>query len=47
MPGTEVEVQRQPAAGQLTVARDGDERAIGEQAAPGLFVARGLTGLRF
>ena len=39
MPGTRVELRAaQPAAGQLTVAVDGTERAIGEKAAAGLFV---------
>ncbi len=39
VPGARVEVRStQPAAGQLTVAVNGDERAIGEQAAAGLFV---------
>jgi DtxR family transcriptional regulator, Mn-dependent transcriptional regulator len=39
VPGTTIEVRgAQPAAGQLTVAVDGHERAIGEQAAAGLFV---------
>ena len=39
VPGTELEVREaQPAAGQFTVALDGDERAIGEKAAAGLFV---------
>jgi DtxR family transcriptional regulator, Mn-dependent transcriptional regulator len=38
-PGTEIEVrQAQPAAGQFAVRVDGDERAIGEKAAAGLFV---------
>jgi DtxR family Mn-dependent transcriptional regulator len=38
VPGTRIEVRAQRAAGQLTVAVDGRERAIGEQAAAGLFV---------
>jgi DtxR family Mn-dependent transcriptional regulator len=39
VPGTRVEVRgTQRAAGQLTVALNGHERAIGEQAAAGLFV---------
>ena len=39
VPGTEVEVLRvDPAAGQLTVLVDGDERVIGERAAAGLYV---------
>ena len=39
VPGTRVELRAaQPAAGQLTVAVDGTERAIGEKAAAGLFV---------
>jgi DtxR family transcriptional regulator, Mn-dependent transcriptional regulator len=38
-PGTEIEVRAaQPAAGQFSVRIDGDERAIGEKAAAGLFV---------
>jgi DtxR family transcriptional regulator, Mn-dependent transcriptional regulator len=38
-PGRELEVREtQPAAGQITVALNGDERAIGEKAAAGLFV---------
>ena len=38
-PGTRIEVQAaQPAAGQFSVRVDGDERAIGEKAAAGLFV---------
>ena len=38
-PGTEIEVRAaQPAAGQFTVRINGDERAIGEKAAAGLFV---------
>jgi Mn-dependent DtxR family transcriptional regulator len=38
-PGRELEVRdRQPAAGQMTVALNGDERAIGDRAAAGLFV---------
>jgi Mn-dependent DtxR family transcriptional regulator len=38
-PGRELEVREaQPAAGQMTVALNGDERAIGEKAAAGLFV---------
>jgi hypothetical protein len=43
VPGRELEVRAaQPEAGQLSVAFDGDERAIGERAAAGLFV-RPLT----
>ena len=39
VPGTRIEVRgAQPAAGQLTVAVNGDERAIAERAAEGLFV---------
>jgi DtxR family Mn-dependent transcriptional regulator len=39
VPGIEVEVRSaEPAAGQLTVRMNGDERAIGEKAAAGLFV---------
>ena len=39
VPGTELEVRdAQPAAGQLTVRLDGDEREVGERAAAGLFV---------
>jgi len=39
VPGTRIEVRdAQPAAGQLTVAVKGDERAIAERAAEGLFV---------
>src|SRR5215218_4380931 len=38
-PGTQIEVRAaQPAAGQFSVRIDGDERAIGEKAATGLFV---------
>ena len=38
-PGREIEVSdTQPAAGQLTVRLNGDERAVGEKAAAGLFV---------
>jgi DtxR family transcriptional regulator, Mn-dependent transcriptional regulator len=38
-PGRELEVREaQPAAGQMTVRLNGDERAIGEKAAAGLFV---------
>ena len=38
-PGRELEVSdSQPAAGQLTVRLNGDERAVGEKAAAGLFV---------
>jgi len=38
-PGREIEVSdAQPAAGQLTVRFNGDERAVGEKAAAGLFV---------
>jgi DtxR family Mn-dependent transcriptional regulator len=39
VPGREIEVRdAQPAAGQLTVALNGSEQAIGEKAAAGLFV---------
>jgi DtxR family transcriptional regulator, Mn-dependent transcriptional regulator len=39
VPGSEIEVRdAQPAAGQVTVKLNGDERAIGEKAAAGLFV---------
>lgn len=39
LPGTEIEVRStQRAAGQVIVAVDGDERAIGERAAAGLYV---------
>jgi DtxR family Mn-dependent transcriptional regulator len=39
VPGTPIELQAaEPAAGQFTVRLDGDERAIGEKAAAGLFV---------
>jgi len=42
VPGTALEVLRvDAAAGQLTVAIDGDERVIGERAAAGLFVLPG------
>jgi hypothetical protein len=42
VPGTELEVLRvDPAAGQLTVAIGGEERAIGERAAAGLYVLPG------
>jgi DtxR family Mn-dependent transcriptional regulator len=38
-PGAELELRdAQPAAGQFTITLDGDERAIGEKAAAGLFV---------
>jgi hypothetical protein len=38
-PGRELEVRdSQPAAGQMTVSLNGDERAIGDKAAAGLFV---------
>jgi DtxR family transcriptional regulator, Mn-dependent transcriptional regulator len=38
-PGASLEVREaQPAAGQMTIRLDGDERAIGEKAAAGLFV---------
>jgi DtxR family Mn-dependent transcriptional regulator len=41
VPGEEIEVEdTQPAAGQLTVRMNGEERAIGEKAAAGLFVRR-------
>ena len=40
-PGTTVELRAaEPAAGQFRVAIDGDEKAIGERAAAGLFVKR-------
>ena len=39
VPGTDLEVRRvDAAAGQLTVAIGGEERAIGERAAAGLYV---------
>jgi DtxR family transcriptional regulator, Mn-dependent transcriptional regulator len=39
VPGARIELREaQPAAGQFTVALDGEERAIGERAAAGLFV---------
>jgi Mn-dependent DtxR family transcriptional regulator len=39
VPGARIELREaQPAAGQFTVAVDGEERAIGERAAAGLFV---------
>jgi DtxR family Mn-dependent transcriptional regulator len=42
VPGTDVEVVRaDPAAGQLTILIDGEERAIGDRAAAGLFVLPG------
>lgn len=42
VPGTELEVLRtDPAAGQLTVSVGGEERAIGERAAAGLYVLPG------
>ena len=38
-PGREIEVRdARPSAGQMTVLLDGDERAVGEKAAAGLFV---------
>jgi DtxR family transcriptional regulator, Mn-dependent transcriptional regulator len=41
VPGAELEVRdAQPAAGQLTVRLDGNEREVGERAAAGLFVKR-------
>jgi Mn-dependent DtxR family transcriptional regulator len=41
-PGAELELRdAQPAAGQFTITLDGDERAIGEKAAAGLFVRPG------
>jgi len=41
VPGAELEVRAaQPAAGQLTVSLNGDERDVGERAAAGLFVRR-------
>jgi Mn-dependent DtxR family transcriptional regulator len=42
VPGREIEVRdAQPAAGQMTVKLNGQERAIGEKAAAGLFVRPG------
>jgi DtxR family Mn-dependent transcriptional regulator len=42
VPGTDVEVLRaDPAAGQLTILIDGEERAIGDRAAAGLYVLPG------
>ena len=39
VPGTRVSMRAaQPAAGQLTVAVDGAERALGERAADGIYV---------
>jgi Fe2+ transport system protein FeoA len=39
VPGTHLELRRaEPAAGQFAVTVEGDERAIGERAASGLFV---------
>ena len=39
VPGTKIELRdAQPAAGQFTVRRDGEDQAIGERAAAGLFV---------
>jgi Mn-dependent DtxR family transcriptional regulator len=39
VPGSEIEIRgAEPAAGQLTVALDGGERAVSEKAAAGLFV---------
>ena len=39
VPGTEIEVREaQPAAGQFTLKLNGDERAVGEKAAEGLYV---------
>ena len=39
VPGTQIEVEaRHPEAGQFTVRLNGDERAVGEKAAAGLFV---------
>ncbi len=41
VPGRELQLeQAQPAAGQVTVRLNGDQRAIGEKAAAGLFVKR-------
>jgi DtxR family Mn-dependent transcriptional regulator len=41
VPGAELEVRAaEPAAGQLTVSLNGDEREVGERAAAGLFVRR-------
>jgi DtxR family Mn-dependent transcriptional regulator len=41
VPGADLEVRdAQPAAGQLTVTLNGDEREVGERAAAGLFVRR-------
>jgi DtxR family transcriptional regulator, Mn-dependent transcriptional regulator len=42
VPGTKIELRdAQPAAGQFTVRRDGEDQAIGEKAAAGLFVKQG------
>jgi DtxR family Mn-dependent transcriptional regulator len=42
VPGSRIEIRdAQPAVGQLTVAVNGGERAVGEKAAAGLFVRRG------
>jgi DtxR family Mn-dependent transcriptional regulator len=42
VPGTELELRAaEPAAGQFRVKLNGDEKAIGERAAAGLFVRRG------
>ena len=42
VPGTKLELRdAQPAAGQFTVRRNGEDQAIGEKAAAGLFVKRG------
>ena len=42
VPGTKIELRdAQPAAGQFTVRREGEDRAIGEKAAAGLFVREG------
>jgi DtxR family Mn-dependent transcriptional regulator len=39
VPGTKIELRdAQPAAGQFTVRRNGEDQAIGEKAAAGLFV---------
>ena len=42
VPGTELEVLRvDPAAGQITLEMDGEERTIGDRAAGGLYVLPG------
>src|SRR5213596_2700480 len=43
VPGTKIEVRdAQPAAGHFTVRREGEDQAIGEKAAAGLFVKRAV-----